>query len=475
MATLNLTGFETGDNSEGTLAGTASIQSTTVRTGAYALQCNPTTTGTGSYTLQGITAATGLTGTFSAATLYSRFYFRFATAPASGDEEIFVARGTAGAQKLSLRLTSALKLAAYDTTPTIISTGATVLSANTWYRIEVQSGTGTAAWAVKIDGNAEINATTAQGATNHGSIGLGKRTDRNGQTVNFFFDDVLLSDSALPGAGECHVMTPNAAGNAQTWTRGGPDSGANWDQVDEVPPVSTDYLVSTLSIGDAETEGMNSATYSGISGTIASAKPLIRAIRDSSVNGAITMRARAGSTNSDAASNAAITTANQTVAQILDTNPATSLAWTAGGLDGLEVGAVEQSNAANSASRMFSACAMVDCVPIAPVADFTGNPLSGGATLTVAFVDATANGPASWLWEKNDGSGWVSFAATPTVRNPMEAFAAGTWSVRVTATNSAGTDTKTRTNYVIVSVGGAPAARAVLGLPRQIRRPRRVR
>ncbi len=87
-------------------------------------------------------------------------------------------------------------------------------------------------------------------------------------------------------------------------------------------------------------------------------------------------------------------------------------------------------------------------LPAAPVADFTGTPLSGTAPLSVAFTDTSTNTPTSWLWEKNDGSGWVNFAGTPTVQNPTEVFATGTWSVRLTATNAGGSNTKTRTNYI---------------------------
>ena len=86
---------------------------------------------------------------------------------------------------------------------------------------------------------------------------------------------------------------------------------------------------------------------------------------------------------------------------------------------------------------------------VAPVADFTGTPLSGAASLSVVFTDSSTNIPTSWLWEKNSGSGWVNFTSTPTAQNPTESFAAGTWSVRLTATNAAGSNTKTRTDYVV--------------------------
>lgn len=84
----------------------------------------------------------------------------------------------------------------------------------------------------------------------------------------------------------------------------------------------------------------------------------------------------------------------------------------------------------------------------APTADFTGLPLSGFASLSVTFADLSTDIPTSWLWEKNSGSGWVNFSGTPTAQSPTETFAAGVWSVRLTATNGSGSNTKTETNYV---------------------------
>lgn len=86
---------------------------------------------------------------------------------------------------------------------------------------------------------------------------------------------------------------------------------------------------------------------------------------------------------------------------------------------------------------------------VSPVADFTGTPLSGTTPLSVVLTDASTNTPTSWLWETNlDGAGWVTRG---TSQNPTISFAAGTSSVRLTATNAAGSDTKTRTNYVVAS------------------------
>lgn len=92
--------------------------------------------------------------------------------------------------------------------------------------------------------------------------------------------------------------------------------------------------------------------------------------------------------------------------------------------------------------------------PLPPTAGFTGVPLSGFGPLSVVFTDTSLNAPASWSWEKNDGSGWVPFAGTPTAPNPTEVFAAGTWSIRLTVANGSGSDTLTRTGYITVAPYG---------------------
>jgi PKD repeat protein len=80
-----------------------------------------------------------------------------------------------------------------------------------------------------------------------------------------------------------------------------------------------------------------------------------------------------------------------------------------------------------------------------PVADFTGTPLAGTEPLSVTFTDASTNTPTSWAWTFGDGG-------TSTAQNPTHSYtAAGTYTVVLVATNAAGSNTKTRTGYVVVS------------------------
>ena len=83
-----------------------------------------------------------------------------------------------------------------------------------------------------------------------------------------------------------------------------------------------------------------------------------------------------------------------------------------------------------------------------PVANFVGNPTSGAAPLTVAFTDQSTNSPTAWGWTFGDGG-------TSTAQNPSHSYAAGTYTVSLTATNAYGSDGETKTGYIIAT-GGTP-------------------
>ncbi|MDO9325051.1 MAG: DUF6345 domain-containing protein [Methanoregula sp.] len=79
------------------------------------------------------------------------------------------------------------------------------------------------------------------------------------------------------------------------------------------------------------------------------------------------------------------------------------------------------------------------------VANFTGTPLTGPAPLTVSFMDTSTHSPIAWSWSFGDGG-------TSTAQNPSHTYAdTGTYTVRMTAANSAGADTEEKAGYVGVT------------------------
>ena len=107
--------------------------------------------------------------------------------------------------------------------------------------------------------------------------------------------------------------------------------------------------------------------------------------------------------------------------------------------------------ATNSIGSGFaSKSGFISVFALAPVADFEANSTHGPPPLTVGFTDKSSNTPASWSWTFGDGN-------TSTQKNPVHTYTAdGTYTVNLTVTNSGGSDTETKENYIQVTpiIGG---------------------
>ena len=78
-----------------------------------------------------------------------------------------------------------------------------------------------------------------------------------------------------------------------------------------------------------------------------------------------------------------------------------------------------------------------------PVANFAASPTNGVAPLTVSFTNLSANA-SSYNWNFGDGNSSTATNASNIYSNP------GTYSLTLTAVGLGGTNTLTRTNYVVV-------------------------
>lgn len=89
--------------------------------------------------------------------------------------------------------------------------------------------------------------------------------------------------------------------------------------------------------------------------------------------------------------------------------------------------------------------------PNIPVADFVASKTSGKIPLRVSFTDLSTNSPTAWTW--NFGNGHTS-----NVQDPLVVYeTVGTYSVSLKASNSAGSDTYTKTNYITAKPKEDPA------------------
>jgi len=87
---------------------------------------------------------------------------------------------------------------------------------------------------------------------------------------------------------------------------------------------------------------------------------------------------------------------------------------------------------------------------IAPIADFTADGISIIAGTTVNFTDNSTNGPTSWLWSFPGGTPTSSNSQNPSVVYGTE----GEYDVTITASNSIGSNSLTKTKHIKVGKAG---------------------
>ncbi len=89
-----------------------------------------------------------------------------------------------------------------------------------------------------------------------------------------------------------------------------------------------------------------------------------------------------------------------------------------------------------------------------PTASFTGNPTSGTAPLPVTFTDSSTGSITNWFWSFGDGNTTNFTVAT----NPAHTYAAGTYTVGLTVSGTGGSNTLTRSNYIVATNPPPPTA-----------------
>lgn len=105
-------------------------------------------------------------------------------------------------------------------------------------------------------------------------------------------------------------------------------------------------------------------------------------------------------------------------------------------------------------------CSSSPGTPITPVAQFVASQTNITPNTTVTFTDQSTNAPTSWSWSIAPATGF-SYAGgtTSTSQNPQITFTTvGTYSVTLTASNTAGSDSEVKNAYIIVANATGPCA-----------------
>ena len=88
---------------------------------------------------------------------------------------------------------------------------------------------------------------------------------------------------------------------------------------------------------------------------------------------------------------------------------------------------------------------------LAPTADFEADDLSPSVDSSVYFTDKTIDDPDSWLWTFTPATVTYLKGTSSTSQHPVVSFDdTGDYTVELTATNTYGSDTETKTDYITV-------------------------
>jgi len=220
----------------------------------------------------------------------------------------------------------------------------------------------------------DISATGAFSGNNL-SADFGKAADRNGQTVDFWYDDIMMSSSSAPPAGRVVYLRANGDGNYIAFTAG--TNASDYLEVDDVPVHDSSTYAEATAQNDATTYTVEPPGAANINGVINAVGGYVMVQRTLAEGTTGQLRLRNGGNDSDS------TDANFAVGSwrarggIYATDPADSGSWEVVDLEHVEIGCVDTDD--NSRVRISMAGIMVDYAP--PDESVLGDATLGDAVL----------------------------------------------------------------------------------------------
>lgn len=243
--------------------GTAAIQTTTVRSGTYALQSNPAD-GVAGFVDISFTMASG-------STAYCIGYARIDDLPTGVNTELFVIYS--GSNYFFVGVHPSGKLG-FGTGGGYDDSSTATITTGQWFLIEMKCkfSTSAASHEVKVLGETHTDATN-DAATEDASLlelGVGSASAHGG--VNYYFDDVLINDASgasetgYHGAFKLAYLWPISDGGIGNWTDGGGGTTSLFESMNNTPPTgaSTDAngkSIKTVNASTTDTARFNLTTY----------------------------------------------------------------------------------------------------------------------------------------------------------------------------------------------------------------------
>ena len=236
------------------------------------------------------------------------------------------------------------------TTGTLLGTASTAMGLDSWHVIEWRtliSTTTTGTSEVWLDGNQVItlsgdNSNTATLTVQSLLLGCASAGGAVGSTGAYMaFDDLAVNDTtastpnnARPGDGRIILLKPNGAGSSTQLARGGTDTGANYSQVNEIPPSMAQY-VGSPTVAQRDLYALDNLPVAAQSINVVEVIALAQ--NSDAGGGSVGLTVKSGATTNEAAA-IGLSTSSAYVRSRWETDPNTGAAWTGTAIDALEAG-----------------------------------------------------------------------------------------------------------------------------------------
>jgi hypothetical protein len=225
--------------------GAVSFVTSPVHSGTYALRTNPTAS-SGNVRKDIPTQIT--TGS-----AFLRTYFRLGAIPASDTNRVIRLLNSSVAVTQHVRQLSSGKLQLWNDVSSGSATSTTVLSIDTWYRLQLRVLLSDTVGVVELkifleDATTALETLTVNGGVDTLNVGIKSFLlgPSAGSTADFFFDDVAFNDDSgsfqntMPGPAKVFLLEPSGD-NTVTWTiDGGTPAATRWEGVDDLPGAPDD-------------------------------------------------------------------------------------------------------------------------------------------------------------------------------------------------------------------------------------------
>ena len=277
----------------------------------------------------------------AAAALYAGFAFRQVGATSTTNAPFFAVYGDTGAtMHMNLRL-SLTQLQLWRG-GTLVATASLPILDSTWYYLEMSATIDPTAGNVTVRANnttiLTFTGNTKNGGTNN-TIDMIRCGGCWAATGGSYFDDLYLANGLGTAnnslLGDCRVQTlqPSAAGSATALTPTG--SATNYLNVNEVPDSTATYNGSATT-GTRDTYNITDLAVS--TGTVLGVQQVSAMYKSDAGPASMKAAQKSGVTVSYGATQV-LSTSSTVYAELHETNPATSAAYTVADVNALEIGA----------------------------------------------------------------------------------------------------------------------------------------